>query len=151
MDEDKLDIRTGFDGEIFIIGIHLPSNKIYEALKDEFLEDYKYIDEVNYVYVSFGRFPKDIDAEGNGWFVIDNPQNYKRKKKATLIIIKEFSNIRKCPKCNVNRVWLLNGEAQCNVCGFKFNYKPLTFCRKCFNNSTTINQNICGRCGGEKC
>jgi len=146
-----LDIRTGHDGEIFIVGVHLPSSDIFQALREQsYLEDYQFIHDVDYCYISFGRFPQDVEGEGNGWFVIDNPSRYKRKKKATVVVIKEFESIRKCPKCNTNRVWIMNGEAQCNLCGFKFNYKPLTFCKKCFNNSTTIHENICGRCGAIK-
>lgn len=149
---EKLDIKTRFNGEIFIMGVHLPSSEIFQVLqKNDYLEDYQFIHDVDYVYVSFGRLPKDLcDAEGNGWFVIDNPQKYKRKKKATVIVVKEFEAIRKCPECKTNRVWIMNGEAKCNLCGFKFNYKPLSFCKKCFNNSTTIHDDICGRCGAIK-
>lgn len=145
-----LDITMGFDGEIFIMDKFVPKIHIFEVLKEEYIENYQFIQEVDYVWMSYGRFPKEVDAEGNGWFVIDNPKNYKRKRKATLVIIKEFESIRKCPKCKSNRVTIMNGVAECSVCGFKINYKPLSFCNKCYNNTSTIDGNICGRCGTEK-
>ncbi|MBW2079029.1 MAG: hypothetical protein JRI71_16060 [Deltaproteobacteria bacterium] len=125
----KYDVRNTFDGEPTIFGHHLPKKEAESILSEEgYIEDYEIVSKIEHVWVTSGMMPEDIrEEEGqHGWWVIDNPEKYKRKKKATLCSVKRAKGIpEKCPNCRTDRIWLCEGKGLCNQCGTKFGYQQI--------------------------
>jgi len=124
----KLDTKRSFDGDLFVFGDHVTKEEAEKiCLEQGDIEEYEMVKEVNHDYATYGMVPEHIrEEEGqHGWWIIDSPKEYKRKKKVTeVIVIKKAGVPTVCPKCNTKRVWLHGtlGEASCNYCNHNWNY-----------------------------
>lgn len=128
--KQKIDVRNSFDGDLYVFGGHYTKEEIEPILRGNAdVEDYEEIYKVEHEWATFGMMPEDIREEQgqHGWWIIDNPNDYKRKKKVTAIFVKHSNKIPdKCPSCRSSRVHLCEGKGECLLCGCKFGYTPLT-------------------------
>jgi hypothetical protein len=131
MTKTKLEYRWSFDGDKYIFGEHLSKEEAIKFMQEEDeLLYYQEVKGIEHEWVTFGMIPENVrEEEGqHGWWVINNPESYKRKKKVTQVIIGNKEGVPKeCPKCTSNRIWLEDGygNASCNMCSHKWQYiKP---------------------------